>query len=410
MRRRASRAVAAFAAALGLGGCASLSDGPGYYWQSMVGHLDLMRRARPVDAWLADPGIAPALRDRLHRAREIRAFASRELGLPDNGSYASYVEVGRPYVLWNVFATPELSLRLERWCFPVAGCVAYRGYYDRDAAEAFAERLRARGLEAHVGGVPAYSTLGWFDDPLLSTFLHYPEAEFARLVFHELAHQVLYVAGDTPFNESFATAVEEAGVERWLARRADPSLERAYREHAGRRREFIALLRRTRETLQAIYEGDADPAAKRAAKARTLDALQAEYGALKASWGGFAGYDRFFAQRPGNPQLAAVGAYNDLLPAFRALLAQQGGDLPRFYAAARALADLPRAERHARLRALGGEGTPAPLTPKEGAGSVDATGAPGGRGAGRGGQSGYHPAPVSGPVAPDGPRTDAPAT
>ena len=357
--RPAPTATLAVAAALALAGCAGWSDGPGFYWQSMVGHLDVMRRARPVDALIADPATDPALRARLERAREIRAFASRELGLPDNGSYTGYTDVGRPFVLWNVFATPELSLRLERWCFPVAGCVAYRGYYDRHAAERFAEGLRARGLEAHVGGVPAYSTLGWFDDPLLSTFIQYPEAELARLIFHELAHQLLYVSGDTPFNESFATAVEEAGVERWLAARGDAALERAYREQSARRRDFVALLRRHRERLAEVYGGSGDDDAKRADKRRVLESLVDEYGALKASWGGFAGYDRFFARPPSNPQLAAVGAYNDLVPAFRALLAQESGDLARFYARVRELAALPKAERDTRLRALGGT-TPEP--------------------------------------------------
>jgi predicted aminopeptidase len=349
----AATAAAAAVSAGALGGCASLADGPGYYWQSVVGHLDVVRRARPVEALLADPATDPALRARLERAREIRAFATRELGLPDNGSYTSYSDVGRPFVLWNVFATPELSLRLERWCFPVAGCVAYRGYYDREAAERFARGLRERGLEAHVGGVPAYSTLGWFDDPLLSTFIQYPEGELARLIFHELAHQLLYVSGDTPFNESFATAVEEAGVERWLAARADPALERAYREHAARRRDFVALLRRHKDRLAEVYDGPGDDDAKRADKRRVLDGLLEEYRQLKDSWGGFAGYDRFFAQRPSNPQLAAVGAYNDLLPAFRALLAQEAGDLRRFYARVRELAALGKAERDERLRALG---------------------------------------------------------
>lgn len=357
---RAATAAIVAAAVAALGGCASYSDGPGYYWQTVVGHLDVVRRARPVDAVLADPSTDPALRARLERAREIRAFASRELGLPANGSYASYTDVGRPFVLWNVFATPELSLRLERWCFPVAGCVAYRGYYDRDAAERFAQGLRARGLEAHVGGVPAYSTLGWFDDPLLSTFIQYPEAELARLVFHELAHQVLYVSGDTTFNESFATAVEEAGVERWLAARADPALERAYREGAMRRREFVALLRRHKDRLNEVFEGPGDDDAKRAGKRRVLDSLQDEYRQLKASWGGFAGYDRFFAQPPSNPQLAAVGAYNDLLPAFRSLLAQESGDLKRFYARVRELAALDKPARDERLRALGGSLPAAP--------------------------------------------------
>ncbi len=368
-RRLATGALAA-AAAVALVGCAGWSDGPGFYWQSMVGHLDVMRRAQPVDALIADPATDPALRARLERAREIRAFATRELGLPANGSYTGYSDVGRPFVLWNVFATPELSLRLERWCFPVAGCVAYRGYYDRDAAERFAEGLRARGLEAHVGGVPAYSTLGWFDDPLLSTFIQYPEAELARLIFHELAHQLLYVGGDTPFNESFATAVEEAGVERWIAARADPALERAYREQSARRRDFVALLRRHKDRLAEVYAGPGDDDAKREAKRRVLRSLVDEYGVLKASWGGFAGYDRFFARPPSNPQLAAVGAYNDLLPAFRALLARESGDLARFYARVRELAALPRPERDARLRALGGTPSDAP-----GAGPADGPGA-----------------------------------
>ncbi len=355
MRRRvtAAAAGAVLVLAAALGGC-SATDGPGYYWQSVVGHLEVINRRRPVAELIADPATDPVLRARLERAREIRAFASRELGLPDNGSYAAYTDLQRPFVLWNVFATPELSLTLERWCFPVAGCVAYRGYYDREAAERFAAALRGRGLEAHVGGVPAYSTLGWFDDPLLSSFIQYPEAELARLIFHELAHQVLYVSGDTTFNESFATAVEEAGVERWLARRADAAVERAYREQSARREAFVALLRRYKDTLAAVYAREVDDEAKRAGKRATFDALRADYALLRAGWGGFAGYDRFFAQGPTNPQLAAVGAYNDLLPAFREMLAQAGGDLPAFYAAVRTLSALPRAERDARLRALGG--------------------------------------------------------
>jgi len=366
MRRpaeRRGRSLAwALAALLALGGCASVADAPGFYWQSVVGHLDVMRRRQPVDVLIADPATDPVLRARLERARSIRSFASRELGLPDNGSYASYSDVGRPFVLWNVFATPELSLQLERWCFPVAGCVAYRGYYDREDAERFAGGLRERGLEAHVGGVPAYSTLGWFDDPLLSTFIQYPEAELARLIFHELAHQLLYVPGDTTFNESFATAVEEIGVERWLRVRADPSIERAYREQSKRRVEFVALLRRHKDLLAAVYDGGGDDEAKRAGKHRVLDGLLDGYRSLKAEWGGFAGYDRFFAQPPSNPQLAAVGAYNDLLPAFRTLLARGGGELPRFYDEVRALAALPKPERDSRLRALGGASSPQAAT------------------------------------------------
>ena len=178
-----------------------------------------MSRARPVSELLADPDIDSGLRTRLQQAQQIRSFASRELGLPENDSYTRYADLGRPYVVWNVFAAPPLSLRLRKWCFPVAGCVSYRGFFDQAAAERFAQRMRDEGYEAFVGGVPAYSTLGWFADPLLNTFVGQHEVEVARLVFHELAHQRVYLGGDSTFNESFATAVERIGVGRWLAAR-----------------------------------------------------------------------------------------------------------------------------------------------------------------------------------------------
>lgn len=367
-RRRASTTVpAALAAALVLGGCATLAEGPGYYWQSVVGHLDVMRRAQPLEAIIDDPSTDPVLKTRLRRAREIRSFASRELALPDNRSYASYSDVGRPFVLWNVFATPELSMRLEQWCFPVAGCVSYRGYYAREDAERYAAQMRQQGFEAHVGGVPAYSTLGWFADPILSTFIAYPEGELARLVFHELAHQLLYVKGDTTFNESFATAVEAVGVDRWFAARGDAAAELAYRQQAQRRADFVALLRRHKAALEAVYARPISDDDKRAGKRAVFDALQAEYQALRVAWGGFAGYDRWFAQPLTNAHLAAVGAYNDLLPAFRILLGQSGGDLPRFYEAVRELAALARPERDARLRALVA-GPSAPASASDGGG------------------------------------------
>lgn len=365
-RRAAAAGPAALAVALLLGGCATLVDGPGYYWQSMVGHLDVMRRAQPLTAVIDDPATDPVLRARLRRALEIRAFAVSELALPDNRSYAAYADVGRPFVLWNVFATPELSMKLQQWCFPVAGCVAYRGYYRREDAERFAGQLREQGLEAHVGGVPAYSTLGWFADPILSTFVAYPEGDLARLVFHELAHQLLYVKGDTTFNESFATAVEATGVDRWFVVRGDATAEDAYRRQAQRREQFVALLRRHKSALEAVYAQSVPDEDKRAGKRAVFDALQADYRTLRAEWGGFAGYDRWFAQPLTNAHLAAVGAYNDLLPAFRALLARSGGDLPRFYEAARELAALARPERDARLRALVAEAS-APEAPARGA-------------------------------------------
>jgi len=360
MTRRVRFAVALLLVAVG--GCAALSDGPVYYWQSALGHWRVMSSARPVTALIADPSTDSSLRARLDTARGIREFASSELGLPDNDSYTRYADLRRPYVVWNVFATPELSMQLQQWCFPVAGCVSYRGYYERGEADRFAQGLREQGLEAHIGGVPAYSTLGWFDDPLLSTFIHYPDGEMARLVFHELAHQVVYVKNDSTFNESFATAVEEAGVQRWLAARGDPKLDRAYREHAERRREFVALLRRHRAELEAVYAGPGDDAARRRGKQQVFDSLQAQYRSLKDSWGGYAGYDRWFAQPLTNAHLASVGTYTDLVPAFRALLQERDGDLPAFYAAVRELAALPRAERDARLASLQSPAREAGLT------------------------------------------------
>lgn len=345
----ASRALSLAAAALLLGGCATVE----YYSQAVFGHLEVMQRARPIDDVIADPASPDALKARLAKAREIRAFAVQELGLPDNGSYRGYADLGRPYVVWNVFAAPPLSVEPVQSCFPVAGCVSYRGYYSQAAALAHAAELDARGLDTYVGGVPAYSTLGWFDDPVLSTFVRYPDAELARLIFHELAHQVLYVKDDTAFNESFATAVELAGVERWLAARASDAERRVFEAYQLHRRDFLALLLEYRERLAAAYAADAPDEAKRAHKTAILASLRADYERLKVErWGGFAGYDRFFANGVNNANLASVAAYTELVPAFNALLAREGGDLPRFYAAAKALAKLPRAERLAALERL----------------------------------------------------------
>ena len=348
---RATHAARAFAAIalLALGGCSSIE----FYWQGIAGQLDLYSRAKPIDA-VAEAATDPALKARLARVKTIRAFASRELALPDNGSYTRYADLGRPFVVWNVFAAPELSLTPRQWCFPIAGCVNYRGYFAEADARAEGARLAATGDDVYVGGVPAYSTLGYFDDPVLSSFIGYREPELARLLFHDLAHQVVYVKDDTAFNESFAVAVEEEGLRRWLeAQRERPdaaALAAAVARAAALQSEFRAMVRRTRERLTALYASDLPDAEKRAGKAAAFAQMRAEHEAMKAAANGAPVFDRWFAAGANNAGIAAVALYEDRVPEFRALLAAEGGDLPRFYARVKAIAALPKAERDAALR------------------------------------------------------------
>jgi predicted aminopeptidase len=328
-------------------GCSTL----GYYGQAVQGHLDLMDRARPVSDWLTEPDTPAPLRERLQLTQQLRDFAIGELKLPDNRSYRSYADLQRDAAVWNVVATPELSLQLRTWCFPVMGCVGYRGYFDRTQAQALADTLKGEGLEVNVYGVPAYSTLGWSNwlggDPLLSTFVRWPEGELARLIFHELAHQVAYAADDTAFNESFATAVERLGSQRWLATR--PAARAEYERQSRRREDFRALMQRQRERLQALYASALDDGAKRSRKAELMVQWRAEYETLKRDrWGGFAGYDGSIA-RANNASFAVQAAYNDGVPAFEALFERQGRDFTRFYAEVQRLAALPKAERRAAL-------------------------------------------------------------
>jgi len=349
------------AAAALLTACASL-DSIDYYWQGAAGQLDLLSRSEPI-AEAMGKGDA-TLAARLLQVQEIRRFASRELGLPDNGSYTRYADLGRPFVTWSVFATPMLSLEPRRWCFPVAGCVDYRGYFDESAARREAARLKADGDDVYVGGVPAYSTLGWFDDPVLSTFIRWPETEVARLVFHELAHQLLYVKDDSVFNESFATTVEEVGLERWLAMQKNPVLDAQAARADRLRAVFRHLVRTTRAKLSQVYASDLDTAAKLRAKREAFAAMAAAYEAARAGEPGLAGYDRWFAQGPSNASLAAVGIYTDRIPAFRELLREEGADLPRFYARVRAVAAMARSERDRVLDAAAERGRAYALVPR----------------------------------------------
>ncbi|MBI3571171.1 MAG: aminopeptidase [Gammaproteobacteria bacterium] len=327
-------------------GCAS----PGYYLHAVSGQLEILNKRRPVEEVLNDPATTPQTRQQLELVRRLRDFASRELGLPDNDSYRSYTDLERPFVVWDVFAAPELSLKPKQWCFLVAGCVPYRGYFARDKAEQFAADLKQDGYDVYVGGVPAYSTLGWFNDPLLNTFIHRSEPELAGLLFHELAHQKIYVSGDTTFNESFATVVELEGVKRWFQQNGNTKEIGAYRLKIQRREQFTALVLKHRERLKEIYASNLSDTEKRAAKARVFEELRDDYAKLKTGWNGYAAFDNWFKQDLNNAHLVAIGLYNQHVAAFQKLLTQQGGDLMAFYRSVKEMANLPKDERDLALQ------------------------------------------------------------
>jgi len=332
-----------------LSGCADLA----YYYQAAAGHFHILRLRQPLELVLADPATPPELARRLATARRLRDFASTELALPDNGSYRSYADLHRPYVVRNVFAAPELSLKLREWCFPVVGCVAYRGYFDIAAADKLARRLRTEGCDVFVADIPAYSTLGWFNDPLLNTFIHWPVGRVAELVFHELAHQRLYISDDTTFNESFATAVGQLGARRWLEQQGAPQERDDYAAYTRQQEAFMALTQSTREQLTRLYASTQDDAAKRREKQRLLAALKTRYEALKQEqWNGYGGYDFWFANDLNNAKLGALNTYTRLAPAFEGLFEQEGRNFPAFYAAVERISRWPPPERERYLAGL----------------------------------------------------------
>jgi predicted aminopeptidase len=353
--------LAALAALCATSGCSSID----YLGQSASGHIRLLAAARPVQDAIADPSTPEALRKRLELTQRMRQFAVTELHEPDNGSYRSYADLKRSAAVWNVVAAPELSLQLQTWCFPIVGCVGYRGYYDLASADAAAAPLKADGLEVDVYEVPAYSTLGWTNwiggDPLLNTFVQWPEGELSRLIFHELAHQVAYAPGDTTFNESFATAVEHIGSERWLERNASAEVRAKQALTESRRDDFHVLIRQWRAQLDAMYRSDLPDAEKRVRKAELYAGMRADYAAMKRDkWNGYNGYDHWFATA-NNAALGAQAAYDDEVGAFERLFAAEGSDFDRFYAEVRRMAALPRPERDAAMAPFRAAPQPAPL-------------------------------------------------
>lgn len=327
------------------GGCAQLA----YYSQATQGHMSVVAQAKPIERVLAQNDIDENIKTRLRLVQEIRRFAITELGLPENGSYKKYADLKRSHVLWNVVVTPELSLTPQQWCFWVVGCVSYRGYYNKDQAYRFAESMQHKGLDVLVAGVPAYSTLGWFDDPVLSTFIHYSEAELARLIFHELAHQVVYIPGDTQFNESFATAVEEIGVARWFNHVGNDEQLKKFQFNQKRRQEFLTLLSQYRSKLAENYASPDSSSAKRQKKIEIFQSLKATYGVIKhEQWNDDASYDAWFNQPLSNAHLALVSTYFDLVPAFQHLWSKHK-NFTAFYQAVRQLSKLEKHKRRSQL-------------------------------------------------------------
>lgn len=329
-----------------LTGCANL----GYYAQAVDGHMDIRHRTQPISMIIADPGTSPALKGALTVVVKLREFASQKLKLPDNQSFTTYADLGRPYAVWNVSATPELSLELKKWCFVAIGCVSYRGFFSKAEAERFAEGLKAKGYDVTLGGVRAYSTLGWFKDPILNTFLGYSEMELAQLMFHELAHQVVYVRDDSTFNESFATAVELEGVSRWLDTNGTDEQRVAFDAAQKKKAASTEIMLSHRKRLEELFASDASNAEKRTAKAHILTELREKLAALETTATGVGTYERWWAQRLNNAYLASISTYTHLVPAFQALLAQQKGDIEQFYEAVKRVSNLPEAERTSLLR------------------------------------------------------------
>jgi predicted aminopeptidase len=331
-----------------LSGCAGVS----YYSQLASGQLQLLRAREPVAEVVADPSRDPMLRAHLVQSQKARTFASHQLHLPDNQSYRLYADIGRPFVVWNVFATPEFSLTAQNHCFPIAGCVAYRGYYSQSAARGEAALQRLKGMDVSIGGVEAYSTLGWFNDPILSSMMGWGDERLATLIFHELAHQRFYVKDDTEFNESFATFVEQEGTRQW---RASRGLAPDNGAQAQQRDLFIQLVLDTRTRLEKLYALPLPTDQMRQRKAAEFERLRLEYRQLRDSrWAGDKRYDAWINAPMNNARLLPFGLYDQWVPAFAALFRQEGGDWLKFYAAVEQLGAMPVDKRKAALKALAG--------------------------------------------------------
>lgn len=326
-----------------------------YYWQAVRGHLQIVSRERSIPDVIADTNTVPEVSEKLKQVLELRTFAERELKLPVDGHYRRYADLNRRFVVWNVHAAPEFSLEAKTWWYPMVGRLKYRGFFSESAAKRLAGRLSKHDQEVFVGGVEAYSTLGWFRDPVLNTFLHHAPPDLAEILFHELAHQKLFVSGDTDFNEAFATSVGQEAAKRWLLRTDRKALLQEYLGDQRREREFVLIVQETRRELAALYrlhpvhlDSRPDPElleALRRRKSELLGQLRGRHDELRKSWGGISPYASWFSGPLNHPQLNTVATYFDLVPGFERLLRECEGDLPKFYERVRKLGRLSKAER-----------------------------------------------------------------
>jgi predicted aminopeptidase len=359
-RRRLLAAAAFVAIVIAVCGCQSVS----FYRQAIGGELQILTHQRPIKELLADTNTSAELKHKFELVLQVRQFAATNLHLPADDNYLKYVDLHREFAVWNVNAAPPLSLEPKRWWYPFVGKASYRGYFSRDAAKKYGAQLNKKGFDVYIGAVETYSTLGWFHDPVLNTFITEPDAELAEILFHELAHQRIFISGDTDFNEAFATAVGEEGIRRWLQR--DPASYAKFRKDREQEADFVALVLETRDQLETIYD---DPRlsdkAKMDRKAQIFTEMRHKHEELKAKWGGKSQYDRWFAAEINNAKLNTISAYYTLVPAFRALLQSNGGDLEKFYSAVQKLGKMPKAKRHSVLRGYLKQTISAPATTSE---------------------------------------------
>lgn len=317
-----------------------------YYSQAARGQLAILLGREDMLQLLEDPALPQNLRDKFTAVLAMREFAEESLHLPANDNYLTYVHVEREHVVWNVFAAPEFSISPMNWCYPIAGCVSYRGYFSEAAALRYADDLADSNLDVYTAGVDAYSTLGWFDDSLMSTVSDRADYQLAALIFHELAHQVVYVPDDTTFNESFATAVERAGLRRWLMATEQTELLAQAASDQARQEQFVALIADFRDKLDALYGESIDGDLKRQRKSLLQAELRTDYELLKQQWNNYRGYDNWFAGSLNNAQVSTVSSYNDLVPYFECVLASAEGDFQAFYAEVRRIAALEAEARN----------------------------------------------------------------